>query len=494
MASSNSGQGQTEGYISLTDSSATMMRAVAAALSDEWMVPELWPAYVQALSGAANRLPEVARLRLVERFVRNAGVSPEQAGQITSAGLAQWAVDLYCGEVDGRMGGAPQPPPGNGQGSGSSGGAPYNAMVIGAPSGGIAHLAALLDAPFLSQHFVTRFRYQGQADDVSGYCGFGRRLAETVLEHNPDLAVINHYDPIHNRFLVPHVNHLRMKLLDLPVPYADFIRARLRGGGTLLFSDCQFMWGQYRVEKRHTFQVGGLGGIPDDEWIKGSAHVKAFLAERGRSDQGDWSIASPWLPAPESEWGSLPPFRQAVEDFAAANGYRFRVLRGSHPEDFSRLAFYAAYQAALSSGREPAGVLIDCFTQTSPTAALRAGLLPLWLPYNCSDSLAFLRQMAPQFPRGKPVLLAPAPSFSPAWDTVSARDWQAACPPDSEVTWIGVNPAALPVDLAGMFRFVPDLQAWCASHPQPDKPSFSITELELLVSSMAAAAATPQPG
>ena len=115
-------------------------------------------------------------------------------------------------------------------------------------------------------------------------------------------------------------------------------------------------------------------------------------------------------------------------------------------------------------------------------------MLPVWLPFNCSDSLAFLREMADNFPRGKPVLLAPLPSFAPAWDTVSANDWRAACPPDADVTWIGVNPAALPVDLAGMFRFVPDLQAWCTAHPQQPKPSFSITDLEALVSSMAAAA------
>ena len=490
MVNAFSGQGPTESYVNSTDSSATMMHAVAAALRNEWMVPEPGPAYVQTLSGPANLLPEPVRVRLVDRFVRNAGVSAELAAQVTSAGLAQWAVDLYRAGVDGRIDGAPPAQAGN---NGRSHSEPtYDAIVIGAPSGGIAHLAALLGAPFLSQHFVTRYRYQGQPDDVIGYCGFGSRLADTILGHNPDLAVINHYDPIHDRFLVSHVNHIRMKLLELPVPYADFIRTRLRRGGTILFSDCQLSWGQYRVAKRHTFQVGGLGGIPDEDWIKGSPQVNKFLAERGRADKGGWSIPSPWLPGPESEWGSQPPFRQAVEDFAAAHGYRFRVLRGAHPEDFSRLAFYASYQAALNSGRGPAGVLVDCFTQTSPTAALQAGLLPLWLPFNCSDSLAFLRKMAPNFPRGKPVLLAPLPSFSPAWDTVSPNDWRAAFPPEADVAWIGVNPAALPVDLAGMFRFVPDLQAWCAAHPQPARPDFGIADLEALVSSMAAAAGAAQ--
>jgi hypothetical protein len=454
-----------------------MMRAVAAALRDEWMIPEPTPGYVQAMSGPANRLPLSARRNLVERFTRNAGVSPELAAQVTSAGLAQWAVDQYA-----RSGDRTQ----------------YDVIVVGAPSGGIAHLAALLNAPFLSQHFLTRYRYNGSPDDVAGYQGYGSRLAEQILERNRDLAVINHYDPVHDRFMITHINYLRMKLLELPDAYADFIRCNLRAGGTLLYAECQYSWGQYRVGRRHTFQVGGLGGIPEENWIKGSPQVKAFLArQRARRDgsgQTNWAISYPWLPGPESEWGSLPPLRQAVEDFAAANGYRFRVLRGAHPEDFSRLAFYASYQAALNAGRSPAGVLVDCHTQVSPTAALRAGLLPVWLPFGCSDSLAFLRAIAGNFPRGKPILLAPSPSFSPSWDTATAEQWREACGTNGEVSWIGVDPAAFPVDLGSLFRFVPALQAWCASHPPVPRPPFEVDDLEALISSMAAAAEAENGG
>jgi hypothetical protein len=471
-------------YVSASDSSATMMRAVAAALRDEWMIPEQWPGYLVALTGPANRLPAAWRSRLVGYFMRDIGVPPALAVEVTATGLAKWAVRLY---EDVAVDAAPS----------AAGQAPadprYNTIVLGAPSGGVAHLAALLRAPFLSQHFVTRYRYRGAADDVSTYHAFGAQLAEAILEHNADLAVVNHYDPLHDRFLVSNVNYIRMKLLDLPTPYTAFIRQHLRPGGTLLYADCHYSWGQYRIGKRHFFQVGGLGGVADADFVRDAEQTAHYLAQHGApAGQHNWALPYPWLVEPESEWGSLPPFRQAVEDFARQNGYHFRAVRGEHPEDFSQLAFYAAYQAALNAGREPAGVLVDCFTQTSPTAALKAGLLPLWLPFNCSDSLGFLARMAPNFPAKKPVLLAPAPGFSPAWDAVSAAHWQAAANADGgsrPTVWLGVDPTAHPVDIAGIFRFVPALQAWCAAHPTVEHPPFAVADLEALVGSMAAAAA-----
>jgi hypothetical protein len=443
-----------------TDSSATIMRGVAAALNDEWMVPQSWSRLLVALTRPANYLPESMRLRLVRFFVRNLGVPQSVAGEVTAEGLAQWAVDLY----------------GNGPG--------FDTIVLGAPSGGIGHLAALLGAPFLSELFVTRYRYQGEPDDVAGYQRFGGSLATTVLQNNPDLLVVNHYDPIHDRFMVSSVNYLRMKLLQLPAAYQDFITRRLRPGGTILFADCHYPWRQYRVSRRHHFQVGGLGGIADADYVQGSQEVRQYLAAkhaRSASPPGSWALPLPWLPERESEWGSLQQFRRSAETFASENGYRFLALNGTHPSDFSRIAFFASHQAIVNSGREPSGVLADCFTLTSPTGALRAGLLPLWLPFDCLDSLAFLGEMAPEFPPGKPVLLAPAPNFSPSWDVARANQWVEACGPQADVTWLGIDPRAYPVDVAGMFRFMPALEAWCDAAGLRPRPSFTIADLEALI-------------
>jgi hypothetical protein len=369
-----------------------------------------------------------------------------------------------------------------------SDGPSYDTIVLGAPSGGIGHLAALLGAPFLSEHFVTRYRYRGDPDDVMGYLACGTSLAKIVLENNADLQAVTHYDPVHDRFMVPHVNYLRMKLLDLPDPYRRFIERSLRPGGTILFADSRHLWRQYRVSRRHRFQVGGLGGLADTDYIQGSPEVERYLTgkESGRhpnaaSRRRSWTAPLPWLPERESEWGSLQAFRRSVETFAGENGYRFLALNGTHPADFSRIAFYASYQAILNTGQEPSGVLADCFTLTSPTGALRAGLVPLWLPFNCVDSLGFLRDMAPEFPSRKPVLLAPVPSFSPSWDVAPADQWVEACGPHADVIWLGIDPAAYPVDVAGLFRFLPALQSWCASSGARSRPPFAIADLETLM-------------
>ena len=460
-------------YVEPTDSSATIMRGVAAALKDEWMVPQTWSRLLVALTRPANHLPEKTRLQLIEFFVRNLGVPQGLADEVKTEGLAQWVVNLY-----------------------GSDGPSYDTIVLGAPSGGIGHLAALLGAPFLSEHFVTRYRYRGDPDDVIGYLTYGASLAKTVLENNPDLQAVTHYDPIHDRFMVPYVNYLRMKLLSLPNPYQRFIERRLRPGGTILFADCRSPWRQYRVSRRHNFQVGGLGGIPDIDYVQGSAGVAQYLAEKQARRRKDaqpqrpatspgprqfWAAPLPWLPQRESEWGSLQGFRRSVEIFASERGYRFLALNGTHPADFSRIAFYASHEAMLALGREPTGVLVDCFTLTSPTGALRAGLLPLWLPFNCVDSMEFLRDMAPDFPPGKPVLLAPVPSFSPSWDVALADQWTAACGPQADITWLGIDPAAYPADVAGLFRFLPALQSWCERTGTRARPSFAVADLEALI-------------
>jgi hypothetical protein len=452
-------------YVEPTDSSATIMRGVAAALNDQWMIPQSWSPLLVALTRPANHLPQRTRLWLIDHFVRNLGTPQDLAHQVTADGLAQWAVDLYGAD-----------------------GAAFDTVVLGAPSGGIGHLASLLGAPFLSEHFVTRYRYRGDPDDVTAYSACGTSLARTIIANNPDLYVVNHYDPIHDRFLVPYVNYLRMKLLALPAPYQQFITRRLRPGGTILFADCRYRWGQYRVSRWHTLQVGGLGGLTDIDYVRGSPEVERYLADKQRgprqrtsAPRANWSVPLPWLPQRESEWGSLQAFRRSVETFASENGYRFVGLKGEHPSDYSRIAFYATQQAILELGAEPSGVLVDCFTLTSPTGALRAGLLPLWLPFNCLDSLAFLQDMAAEFPPGKPILLAPLPSFAPSWDVTRAEQWQAACGPQAGVAWLGIDPHAYPVDLAGMFRFLPALQEWCAKSGPHEHPAFAVADLEKLI-------------
>jgi hypothetical protein len=393
---------------------------------------------------------------MVERAISIRGQDPALAARLTTTDLARWAVSLYA-DLEG----------------------PRDAVILGAPNGGVAHLATALDAPFLSQHFLFSFRDHTHADDIATYRAHGDALAAPLLARNPDLAAVNHYDPLHDRFLVKYVNHIRLKLLVLPAAYQEFIRTHLRPGGTLVFTDCRYPWLQYRLGDRHTFQVGGLGAVSDREFLDGRPEIEAMQRAERSPFVGGWRLDEPLETGPESEWGTLPPLRQAVEDFAAAEGYRFLALKGDSPEWFSALAFRAHRRLSEKEGRPPQGLFIDCFTQVDPVACRQSRLWPFWLPFNCADSLDFLRRWRSVFPPDGPVLFAPLPNFTPAFDTVPLADWMTALE-GLPVQVLGVDPRRFPADVAGLFRFQTQIAAWCQAHPDPVQARLTAGELATL--------------
>jgi hypothetical protein len=432
------------------------MRSVAAALRGEFFQPQDMPDWVAVLAMLLGGLGRRFNVWAVDRSQSMTGIAPEVADRITSADLAEHALGFYR-EVKG----------------------PFDAVIVGAPNGGVAHLATALGAPFLSQHLLTSFRDHKHADDIHTYAERGTELARRVLSRNADLAIVNHYDPLHDRFLVRWVNHIRYKLLDLPQAYREAIRLWLKPGGTIVFSDCRYLWRQYRVGERHTFQVGGLGGVTDEEFLSGCPEIEAMQRAERSPWVGGWRLDLPLEVQPESEWGALPELRAACEAFAQENGYGFLPLTADHPEGFSKLAFHA-YQALLrKAALTPRGVFIDCFTQVNPVAIRLSSLLPLWLPFNCTDSLHFLERMRPEFPCDLPVVFAPVPNFAPAYDTVGFDPWLDVLM-DFDVNVLATDPQRYPEDLSGLFGFTPALKQWCKMHPAPVRAHLSPDELRVL--------------
>jgi len=440
------------GPVEETDSSAVCMRGVSAALRGRFVDPyrldvgERWGLSIAALFGQRT-------VRwVVEQGLRFRGTDLSWADRLTAQGMARWATCLYE-EVE----------------------SPFDAVVIGAPNGGVAHIATALGAPFLSQHFLISFRDSTDADDVRTYFQHGSDLARRILRRERTLAVVNHYDPLHDRHLVRRVNHIRLKLLDLPDAYADFVRKNLRPGGTLVFTGCRYPWLQYRAGPRHTFQVGGLGGVEDWEFLQGRPEIEAL-----RGESGGWLL--PDLPLEvraESEWGAIPPLREIVETFARRHGYRFLALRGEHPEWYARLALAAHRRLSEREGEEPAGALIEMFTQSNPVAPLRSRLLPLWLPFNCEDSLAFLRRMRGALPAGRPVLFTPIVNFVHTLDMASWNAYQEALA-GLDLQVLGVQERLFPSDPGGLWRPARRLAHWCREHPAPVRKRLEPEELSLV--------------
>jgi len=432
------------------------MRSVAAALRGEFFQPQDMPDWVAGLATLLGGLGRRFNVWAVDRSQSMTGIAPEVADRITSTDLAEHALGFY-GRVQG----------------------PFDAVIVGAPNGGVAHLATALGAPFLSQHMLTSFRDHKHADDIHTYAEHGTELARRVLSRNADLAVVNHYDPLHDRFLVRWVNHIRYKLLDLPQAYREAIRFWLKPGGTIVFSDCRYPWRQYHVGERHTFQVGGLGGVTDEEFLSGRPEIEAVQRTERSPWVGGWRLDLPLEVQPESEWGTLPELRGACEAFARQSGYDFLPLTADHPEGFSLLAFHAHQALLRKAGLRPQGVLVDCFTQVNPVATRLSSLLPLWLPFNCTDSLDLMRRSVGEWPQDLPVLFAPLPNFAPAFDTVRLDVWLQVLG-GLDVHLLGIDPRWYPEDLAGLFRFAPALKRWCEGHPAPVRAHLSPDELRAL--------------
>ena len=126
--------------------------------------------------------------------------------------------------------------------------------------------------------------------------------------------------------------------------------------------------------------------------------------------------------------------------------------------------------------------MIECYSQINPTAALRSDLLPLWLPFNCSDSLRFLENMLDFVPDDLPVVLSMLSTFSSTPDMPDARTWQEAVTRVGKVQWIGPDPKRYPADLMARSEYLPQLQTWTRDRPgRPPQPRLRLEDLLQMV-------------
>jgi len=215
------------------DSSAVMVRAVSSALRGEFfsalnIKPPL-PLIVRVLSLAGKG----AMSAVVSSFACNLGIKLEDTRYIDSETASRWAVSRYPRKR-------------------------YNSVLVGAPSGGTTHIAALMNAPFLTQHFLVGIKIpKTRPDDVERITSYGLRAARIINSRDKSLDVIVHYDPIHDRFLSGCMGTIRVKLTRLTRAYEDFIRSNLRPEGVIFYMNVGYSWLQHIVDERIHVQIGG---------------------------------------------------------------------------------------------------------------------------------------------------------------------------------------------------------------------------------------------
>jgi hypothetical protein len=362
----------------------------------------------------------------------------------------------------------------------------YPAITVGAALGGAsAFLALALNGPFLPQAFVTTLKGGALDGDVSTYFNRSAALALEIANKNPRVLTIQHYDPIHDEWMTRRVNHLRIKLLDLPEKYADFIWRNVQPGGSVCYLDCQAKWLRYRVGERSVFQVGGWGDISPEEFLDGSQRVEHYAKRVGLRKTG-WRLPDfPLEKGPESEWGSEPGLAEALQAFCNREGFKFVLISLPEPHDFSRLAWISMQLMLEKDGRQPAGAMIEMFSQFDPSLALQAGLLPLWLVFNTWDSLEFLKNMLPAFPENKPVFFSPLATFTLTPDIVAWEDWEKSLQ-GKDWTNIGARSSRYPADALALLDWKSQLRLWVSKNSSPVQSRLAGSELAELSASLQA--------
>ena len=425
-------------------SSPIVTRAVAAGLQGRYAENYGFPAWQRVLLQAIGTLPQGVARFAISRFESVSGLSPRVMDDFSIDELIHQRLADYT-DLPGT----------------------YPAITIGAALGGAtASIALTLGAPFLPQAFVTTIKQGSLTGDVDEYLHRSLTTCLRIADENPGLITIQHYDPVHDGWMTRFVNHIRFKLLSLPTAYTDFFKAKLQPGGAIVYLDGGASWLRYRVGPRSVFLVGGWGGISPEEFLEGSDRLGVYARSAGLS-KTDWKLSGyPLERGPESEWGSEPGLDQALESFCQQEGYRFIRISLPHPNDFSRLAFAATRTLLQNEGRQPAGVQIEMFSQFDANAAQQAGLLPLWLIFNTSDSLEYLKEMRTQFPEGKPIFFSPLATFSLPPDRVPWQEWETAL---QGLDWIniGTRPSHYPADARALVKWAEPLRKWVKEHQNP---------------------------
>jgi len=419
----------------LFDSATRTVREAARALSGRGRgILEAYPPGASLFLGLIKLLPEDLRVKVLEWGISQSLGRSSLEG-LDPGSLPRWCITQY-----------PQ--------------RRYPAILVGAPNGAVAHLAALLQAPFLTSSFLLAFRHRIDPDDIGSYHRFGEEVAERLLEDG-DFEAINHYDPLHDRSLIKYADLLRLRLIRLPQAYRDFIASYLAPNGKLILINCSYPWSQYRLGERSFFQVGGLGGVEPGEFLK------------------RWSLDLPLEERPESEWGCPEGLAEEVRHIARERGIELLELKLDHPERYSLLA----YRAYLAAGAREEELMLDCFTYISPHTNVTTGVPALWLPFNDRGSFAFAQRFL-EDKRFKRIYLALVPSFARCADTVPFVEWRELLQGKGRVELLGIDPRSYPADPLAPFAYEAKLSRLRRRYPPTRRLRLTPQALEALISEL----------
>jgi len=425
-----------------------MLRAVGGYLRgrDFPMTGSLPPALepvAKPLAMALNALPANFREAVYTWSGRSEATPAEKTDQVRAEDMSGWVVDRY--------------PRG-----------PYPAVVIGSSNGALVHLCAALGIPWLPQTLLIPVRRSGvHPDEPEQELEWGREPARKLLAANPDVRLHHMLDPNQDRLMARRMAYFRVKRLYLGKVFERFLEENLAEDGTLFIAECGLTWPTTRVDERHVFQFGALGGATPEEYLHGSDRVERYL-ERYGAYRRRWEPPAPDGERPEAEWGSDPELREDAERFARERGYRVRRILFEEPEHLSPLVADLYRWWYEERGLPANRLLVESFILLEPHWALRTGSVPFWMTFNTESSAASVEQyLGGTEPYDHVYMML----FSHGVDSIGLAPierWRSIVGQAREQGgFVGVDERRFPRDFAAFVRYHTELKKMPTRYPMP---------------------------
>lgn len=443
-------------YVANFDSATAMLQALAHHLDGrdfpmlgvmpEWSVPGM-----KVVASLVDALPKFAQECVYIVSGASEALPARRIREAKTDHIAQWLVDLYPRRK-------------------------YPAVMIGSSDGALVHLCALLGIPWLPQTCLVPVRRHGvHPDEPCAELEWARAPARAFLQENPDVVLHQLCDPSQDRLMIQQMSYFRFKRLRLGEAYERFLADVLAPGGTVFIVDCALRWPVTRLDERHVFQFGAVGGPTLDEYFNGGPRVEAYLA-RYRSPHARWEPPAANDQAPEAEWGFERTLAEDIARVARQHDWQVRTLRFAAPEVLSPLVadLYAWWNARR--GIKERRLLVESFIVMEPYWTMRTGAIPFWMVFNMEPSARALEHYLDASAAFDDIGIM---LFSHGVDSVglaSIDRWQSLLR-RANGALIGVDPRAYPRDFGVFVRYHYALRKrFRARYPMP--PSLTFPELD----------------